>query len=68
MRYVELTRKLRWLGCQFRRQAKSSHEIWWHPERKLYTVIPRRSGEIAGGTLLKILKDVDLAENDIRKA
>ena len=68
MQYGELTRKLRRLGCQFRRQAKGSHEIWWHPERKLYTVIPRHSREIARGTLLKILKDLDLTENDIKKA
>ena len=68
MRYGELVRKLRRLGCQFRRQAKGSHEIWWHPERKLYTVIPRHPGEIARGTLLKILKDLDLAEDDIWKA
>ncbi len=68
MRYRELVRKLRRLGCQFRRQAKGSHEIWWHPGKKLYTVIPRHSGDIAEGTFRKMLKDLDLTEDDIRKA
>ncbi len=67
MRYRELVRKPRRLGYQFRRQAKGSHEIWWHPE-KLYTVIPRHSGDIAEGTFRKMLKDLDLTEDDIRKA
>jgi len=68
VRYRELVRKLRRLGCQFRRQAKGSHEIWWHPERKLYTVIPRHSGDIAEGTFRKILKDLDLTKDDVNKA
>ncbi|MCZ6680452.1 MAG: type II toxin-antitoxin system HicA family toxin [Candidatus Poribacteria bacterium] len=55
MNYAELTRKLRSLGCEFRRQAKGSHEIWWHPERRLYTVIPHHGKrDIPKGTLAKI--------------
>ena len=68
MRYRELTRKLRRLGCQIRRQAKGSHEIWWHPGKKLYTVIPRHSGDIAGGTLRKVMKDLALTEEDLKRA
>jgi len=68
VRYREPKRKLRHLGCQFRRQAKGSHEIWWHPEKRLYTVIPRHPGDIAGGTLRKIMKDLALTEEDLKRA
>lgn len=38
--YKELTKKIRKAGFVFDRQAKGSHEIWYHPERKLRTTIP----------------------------
>lgn len=66
MRYSELTRKLRRLGIDFRRQARGSHEIWRDPKRKLYTVIPSHPGrEISKGTLARILKDLGLKEEDL---
>ena len=67
MRYVELTRKLKALGCEFRRQAKGSHEIWWRPQRKLYTVIPRHRKDIAKGTLRKILRDLGFTSEELNK-
>ncbi|MBI2909353.1 MAG: type II toxin-antitoxin system HicA family toxin [Chloroflexi bacterium] len=52
MKYGELVRKLRRLGYEFRRQARGSHEIWWHPETKRYTVVPHHeAGEIPQRTL-----------------
>ena len=66
MRYSELTRKLRRLGIEFRRQARGSHEIWWDPPRKLYTIIPNHPGkEISKGTLASILRDLGLKEEDL---
>ena len=67
MNYVELTRKLKALGCEFRRQAKGSHEIWWHPQRKLYTVIPHHRRDIAKGTLRKILRDLGFTNENLKK-
>ena len=68
MNYAELTRKLRSLGCGFRRHAKGSHEIWWHPERRLYTVIPHHGKQdIAKGTLAKILRDLGFTQDDLDK-
>jgi predicted RNA binding protein YcfA (HicA-like mRNA interferase family) len=67
VKYGELTRKLRRQGVEFRRQAKGSHEIWWHPDRKLYTRISNHPGaEIKKGTLARILKDLDLTEDDLK--
>ena len=69
MTYAELARKLRRVGAEFRRQAKGSHEIWWNPERKLYTLIPNHPGkEIKKSTLVKILRDLGLTEDDIHNA
>ena len=66
MRYSELTRKLRRLGIEFRRQARGSHEVWWDPRRKLYTLIPyHRSREIKKKTLATILRDLGLKEEDL---
>ena len=60
MNYRELTAFLRQQGCEFRRQAKGSHEIWWSPAKRLYTTVPRSKGDLDTGTLKKILKDLDL--------
>jgi predicted RNA binding protein YcfA (HicA-like mRNA interferase family) len=66
MTYAELARRLRRLGVEFRRQAKGSHEIWWNPKRKLYTLIPNHPGkEIRKSTLAKILRDLGFTEDDL---
>jgi len=66
VRHSELTRKLRRLGIELRRQARGSHEIWWDPRRKLYTVIPNHPGrEIKKKTLAAILRDLGLKEEDL---
>ena len=31
MRYRELTKRLRELGCEYLRDAPGSHELWWNP-------------------------------------
>jgi len=66
MTYAELTRRLQRLGIEFRRQAKGSHEIWWNPERRLYTLIPNHPAkEMKKSTLAKILRDLGLTESDL---
>ena len=68
MRYVELTRKLRRLGIEFRRQARGSHEIWWDPKRTLYTIIPNHPRkDIKKKTLAAILRDLGLTERDLEE-
>jgi len=66
MTYLELTRKLRRLGCEFRRQAKGGHQIWWHPERKRYTSISYHGRrDIPKGTLAAILRDLGFTMEDL---
>jgi predicted RNA binding protein YcfA (HicA-like mRNA interferase family) len=67
MRYSELRRKLKKLGCEPLRQAGGSHEIWWRPATELRTVIPHHLGkEIPPGTLRAILKDLGLKPEDLK--
>jgi len=66
VKYGELIRKLRRLSIEFRRQARGSHEIWWDPKRKLYTVIPNHPGkQIKAKTLASILRDLGLKKEDL---
>jgi predicted RNA binding protein YcfA (HicA-like mRNA interferase family) len=66
--YLELTKKLRRLGYEFRRQGKGGHEVWWHPERHRYTTISFHGNkDIPKGTLAAILRDLDLTKEDLDK-
>lgn len=68
MTYAELIRRLRPFGVEFRRQASGSHEVWWHPANRRYTVIPNPAGrEISPDTLAKILRDLGLTMRDLRR-
>jgi predicted RNA binding protein YcfA (HicA-like mRNA interferase family) len=61
MRYAELTRRLRRLGCELLRQAKGGHEIWIDPRTGRRAVISRHGGqEIPAGTLRAILRNLDI--------
>ena len=69
MTYLELTKKLRRLGCEFRRQGKGGHEVWWYPERNRYTTISfHGNNDIPKGTVAAILRDFDLIKEDLDKA
>ena len=66
MKYSELVRKLRRLDVEFYRQAKGSHEVWWHPPTARRAMIPNHPGkEIKKKTLANILKDLGLKEEDL---
>ena len=68
MTYTELTRKLRALGCQFKRQSKGSHEIWHNPRVNRSASIPHHSGDIPEGTLRAILKQLEISREEIERA
>ena len=68
MTYLELTRRLRRLGCEFRCQARGGHEIWWHPEQKRYTTISHHGAkDIPKGTITAILRDLGFTMEDLTK-
>lgn len=68
MRYSELRRRLRKLGCERLRQAGGSHEIWWRPGTEYRTVLPNHpSKEVSKGTLSAILKDLGLTLEELQR-
>lgn len=58
--YKELIKKIRKAGFIYDRQAKGSHEIWYHPERKLRTTIPNHSKPLSKGVLRAIINQIGM--------
>jgi len=58
----DVIRKLRKAGFEFDRQAKGSHEIWYHPATKRRTTVPNHPGtDLPKGTLRAIIKQAGLS-------
>ena len=58
---LEIIRKLRKAGFVFDRHAKGSHEIWFNPTTKRWTVIPNHPGkDVPKGTLRAIIREAGL--------
>ena len=65
MKYAELTRKLRRLGCYMTRYGAGSHEIWRNPATGKQTPIPyHRTREIGPGLLSRILRQLGIDRED----
>jgi predicted RNA binding protein YcfA (HicA-like mRNA interferase family) len=67
-KYKEVVRKLRKAGFVFDRNAKGSHEIWWHQTTRKRTTIPNHPGDIPEGTLRAILKQADISIEEFLKS
>ena len=63
----EVVRKLRRAGFVFDRQARGSHEIWWNPQTRARTTVPRHPGELPEGTLRAILHQAKLSIDEFLK-
>ena len=55
LRVAQVIRRLRKAGFVFDRQAKGSHEIWYHAQTHRRVVIPNHPGDVPKGTLRKII-------------
>jgi predicted RNA binding protein YcfA (HicA-like mRNA interferase family) len=68
MKYRELSKRLRELGCEFVRNGVGSHRIWWNPGNDRYTTIPDWGAkDLAPGTVRKIVSDLGFGPDAIRK-
>ncbi|MGB3507807.1 MAG: type II toxin-antitoxin system HicA family toxin [Microcoleaceae cyanobacterium] len=67
-RYRKIVKKLKTFGFVFDRQAAGSHEIWYNPDRNLYTTIPNHSKDMPEGTLRAILKQAEILPEDFLNA
>jgi predicted RNA binding protein YcfA (HicA-like mRNA interferase family) len=69
MKYAELTRKLRRLGCQFTRHGAGSHEIWRNPATGKQASIPyHRSKDIGPQLLSRILRELSIGRDEFDQA
>jgi predicted RNA binding protein YcfA (HicA-like mRNA interferase family) len=65
MKYAELTRRLRRLGCYPTRFGAGSHEVWRNPKTGNQTVIPyHRTDDIGPGLLSRILRQLGVPRDD----
>ncbi len=69
MKYAELTRKLRRLGCYCTRYGAGSHEIWRNPDTGKQVPIPyHRSKDIGISLLTRILRELEITRDNFDKA
>ncbi|MCB0208019.1 MAG: type II toxin-antitoxin system HicA family toxin [Anaerolineae bacterium] len=61
MRYRQMVKKLKNLGCEFERQASGSHEVWFNPKTNKKAVISDYGNkDIPPGTVRGILKQLGI--------
>lgn len=69
MKYAELARKLRRLGCYPTRFGAGSHEMWRNPSTGSQIPVPyHRTKDIGPGLLAHILHGLTIAREDFDNA
>lgn len=65
MRYRDLTRRLRKLGCTELRSGKGSHRIWYNPATDLVTSIPDwGSKDLAPDTARAVIRELGISRRE----
>lgn len=65
MRYHEVAKRLRDVGCQELRAGKGSHRIWYNPATgKMASVPDWGSKDLAPGTLRAILRELGIKRSE----
>lgn len=61
MKYSELERKLKKIGCYYTGRVEAGHPLWYSPKtNKFFPMSHHRSEEVATGTLRSIKNDSGL--------
>lgn len=70
MRYREIAKKLKSLGCEeIPRKAKGSHRKWKNPVNSLATVVPDwGTKDLKSGTVRSVVKQLGLDWNEFEEA
>jgi mRNA interferase HicA len=70
MKYRDVTRKLKKLGCQeLPRRGGGSHRKWYNPKTDKLTVLPDWSGkDLKLGTIKAVIKQLGIDPNDFEDA
>jgi mRNA interferase HicA len=62
MRYRELAKRLRKLGCHEMRTGKGSHRVWQNPATGKVAVVPDwGSKDLATGTVRAIIRELGIS-------
>jgi predicted RNA binding protein YcfA (HicA-like mRNA interferase family) len=65
MRYRQLARRLRQLGCEEMRSGKGSHRVWHNPASGgLATVPDWGSKDLAPGTIRAIIRELGISRRE----
>ncbi len=65
MKYREIARRLRELGCEYVRDGAGSHRIGWNPATGGFTTLPDWGAkDIKAGTLRRALNDLGLTRSE----
>ena len=65
MRYRDVAKRLKKLGCRELRQGKGSHRIWYNPETNQVTSVPDwGSKDLAPGTVRAIIRELEISRKD----
>ena len=62
--YRKIVQKLKTAGFRFKRQAKGAHEIWFNPETRRLTVVPRHPGEFSETLVRSIIRQAGLSVDE----
>jgi predicted RNA binding protein YcfA (HicA-like mRNA interferase family) len=65
MKYREIARRLRALGCQELATGKGSHRKWYNPAKDKVTVIPDwGSKDLAAGTVSAVIRALGFSRDN----
>jgi predicted RNA binding protein YcfA (HicA-like mRNA interferase family) len=65
MRYRDLAKRLRKLGCEELREGKGSHTVWLNPANDRTVAVPNsRSRDLAPGTVRAIIRELGISRED----
>ena len=65
MRYRELAKRLKKLGCIEDRQGKGSHQLWYNPASQKIAPIPDwGSKDLSPGTVRAIIRELGISRED----
>ena len=65
MRYRELSKRLRKLGCVEGRQGKGSHRLWYNPKTKQSAIVPVwGKKDLKPGTVRGVIRQLGISRQN----
>lgn len=65
MRYRDIAKRLKALGCEELRHGNGSHRIWFNPKNEKVITIPDwQSKDLAPGTVRAIIRELGISREE----